>query len=141
MTPFPAVVPYPAERAGHHSVLYEAPCPGFQACSVLFPVYSKTISKLLYTFLLLLVSEYTRSFTVPASAKMNTFQVLALLTEMVTLYSYQISVLWHELDEHLLQWAVYSILYRFSGKLPNKVETDKIYLGNQELPILISKKD
>lgn len=107
MTPFPAVVPYPAEPAGHHSVLYEAPCPGSQAFSVLFPVYSKTISKLLYTFLLLLlVSEYTRSSTVPAPAKMNTFQVLALLTEMVALYSYQIFVLRHEPEEHLLQWAV-----------------------------------
>lgn len=59
-TPFPAVVPYPAEPAGHHSVLYEAPCPGFQTCFVLFPVYSKTISKLLCTLLLLLlVSEHT----------------------------------------------------------------------------------
>lgn len=31
MTPFPAVVPCQIEPAGHHSVLYEAPCPGFQA--------------------------------------------------------------------------------------------------------------
>lgn len=59
MTPFPAVVPYPAEPA----VFYMKPLvlvsrPGF--CSVLFPVYSQTVSKLLCTFLLLLlVSEYT----------------------------------------------------------------------------------
>lgn len=35
---------------------------------------------------------------------MNTFQVL--LTEMVTLYSYQISVLRREPEDRLLQWAV-----------------------------------
>lgn len=60
VTPFQLLCLNPAEPAGQHSVLYEAPCPGSQACSVLFPVCSKTISKLLYTFLLLLlVSEYT----------------------------------------------------------------------------------
>lgn len=69
-----------------------------------------------------------RSVTVPASAKMSIgiadrnghFIFLPNLCAAAWARGASVTV-----------GSFYSILYRFSGKLPNKVETDTIYLGNE----------
>lgn len=57
-------------------------------CPFLFPIYSKTIFELLYTFIfLVLVSEYTEVSLYQHLGRQKR-EVLVLLTEIVTLYSY-----------------------------------------------------